>query len=134
MIYQLAKALHLFAMVIWMSGMIFAPLAVGARGGTPDPDLLARYRRLFGLVTTPAMLAVWVFGLILATSGGWLSSGWMLAKIGIVVVLSGLHGAIAGQLRRAAATGSGVGALGRLHYTVIGLVLAAIVLAVFRPF
>lgn len=51
-------------------------------------------------VTLPAMVAAWVFGLWVAVSGSWFASAWLLAKLALVVVISSLHGVLAGRLRR----------------------------------
>ena len=52
-------------------------------------------RRLLRYITTPAMLASWVLGLILAFSGliDWSQDGWFHAKLILVVLLSAYHGA-----------------------------------------
>jgi putative membrane protein len=48
------------------------------------------------LITTPAMVASWVFGLILAFSGviDWLRDGWFYLKLVLVVLLSAHHGCL----------------------------------------
>jgi putative membrane protein len=53
-------------------------------------------RRLLRLITTPAMVASWVFGLILAFSGviDWLRDGWFYVKLVLVVLLSAYHGCL----------------------------------------
>ena len=45
-------------------------------------------------ITTPAMIASWVFGLILAFSGliDWSRDGWFHAKLILVLALSAYHG------------------------------------------
>ena len=51
-------------------------------------------RRLLRYITTPAMLASWVLGLILAFSGliDWSRDGWFHAKLILVLALSAYHG------------------------------------------
>ncbi len=134
MVYLGAKALHILAMVIWMSGMIFVPIAIRSYGpGSPPADACRRLSRIFASLCTPAMIAVWILGLYIASAGGWLSGGWLLTKLGLVVVLSGLHGAIAGQLRRAASEGGRAPLLGIMYLPVLVLLAAILFLAVLRP-
>ena len=54
-------------------------------------------RRLLRAIINPAMIATWVFGLALAWLGpdsryGWFDSGWLKAKIILVLMLAGVHG------------------------------------------
>lgn len=130
MIYLAGKALHLVAMALWMGGMIVVPLA--AAGAASDD--IRRLRRVYATVATPAMIAVWLLGLSIATASGALQEGWLLAKLALVFVLSGLHGAIAGRLRRAAQRGGADPALARLPVAAAALLTAVAFLAVFRPF
>ena len=48
-------------------------------------------------ITTPAMIASWILGLYLAFSGviDWKADGWFHAKLGLVLLLSAFHGALA---------------------------------------
>jgi putative membrane protein len=57
-------------------------------------------RRLLRTIINPAMIATWVFGLWLAWLGpdsryGWFASGWLWAKIILVLALSAVHGLLA---------------------------------------
>jgi putative membrane protein len=53
--------------------------------------------RLLRFITTPAMLATWIFGLILAFSPlvNWSQDGWLYAKLVLVVILTGFSGLLA---------------------------------------
>jgi putative membrane protein len=48
-------------------------------------------RRLLRAIMNPAMIAVWVLGLLLAWQGNWWSAGWFHAKLLLVVGLTVLH-------------------------------------------
>jgi putative membrane protein len=57
-------------------------------------------RRLLRGIINPAMIATWVLGLWLAWLGpdsryGWFASGWLWAKIILVLALSAVHGLLA---------------------------------------
>src|SRR5262249_60053985 len=62
----------------------------------------------FRIFTPPAMIATWLLGLWLAWHGpdyrhGWFESGWLEAKLALVVALSALHGFAARWVRDFAA-------------------------------
>ncbi|RUN74617.1 hypothetical protein EJC47_20645 [Sphingomonas sp. TF3] len=131
-LYPWLKALHVASAMIFISGV----LAVGAFLGAARPDdaLAAKaMRRWDQHVTMPAMLLVWSFGLSLGLAGGWFRDGWLIAKLVFVVVLSGIHGAQSGRLRRMAG-GLPVAHSARLTLPlVLGSVTAIAILAVVKP-
>jgi putative membrane protein len=104
-LYPWIKALHIIAVIAWMAGMLYLPrLFVYHTDAAPGSDKAETFkvmeRRLLRLIMTPAMIAAWVFGLVLLWgSGGLIAVGWMHAKLLLVVVLSGLHGWLAGQVK-----------------------------------
>ena len=105
MTYALVKSLHVSAVMLWMAGMLFAPVAIVALGrltGEARTTAAERCRRLYQRLSTPGILVAWVLGLTMLTWGDWLQSAWMITKLALVVVLSALHGMLAGQLRRVA--------------------------------
>lgn len=97
MLYELSKAAHLISLFMWVAGMALVGLAL-RYSSSAQLVALKSYDRTF---TTPAMLSAWGFGILLAIQGGWFSHGWLMAKVVLVVFLSGLHGALTGRLRRA---------------------------------
>ncbi|QDL92773.1 hypothetical protein FDP22_13845 [Paroceanicella profunda] len=101
MLYDIAKAAHIFSVLLWTGGMlalaIVLPVASGARGAA---RAVHRWDRA---VTMPAMAAAWVLGLWMAWSGGWFSEGWLHGKLLLVVVLSPVSGMLSAAMRRAAA-------------------------------
>lgn len=106
MTYLWLKAAHVASVLLFVGGTFAMLLAVAALGtrqaGEADPagSLRAAVRWWDARVTAPAMIATWGLGLWVATSGGWFTSGWLLAKLVLVILLSGLHGVLAGRLRR----------------------------------
>jgi uncharacterized membrane protein len=97
--YLWLKALHVIAVLIFIGGLFVQTIGVvaGARGQADTVDLVSRWDQR---VTMPALLAVWLTGAVVATSGLWFSHHWLCAKLVFVVALSGLHGAQSGRLRR----------------------------------
>lgn len=49
------------------------------------------------------MIALWGLGVYMAETSGQFGARWLSAKLVLVVVLSALHGALAGNLRKATA-------------------------------
>ena len=93
------KALHVISVLAWMSGMMYLPRlfvyhAESAVGSEKSETFKVMERRLYRGITTPAMIATWIFGLWLAFGFGIVdfSQGWMWLKAALVIALSGIHG------------------------------------------
>ena len=93
------KALHVISVLAWMSGMMYLPRlfvyhAESAVGSEKSETYKVMERRLYRGITTPAMIATWIFGLWLAFGFGIVdfSQGWMWLKAALVIALSGIHG------------------------------------------
>ena len=96
------KAFHIIAVIAWMAGLLYLPRlfvyhAMSKTGSEQSETFKVMERRLLRYITTPAMLAAWIFGLILAFSPliDWAKDGWFHAKLLLVVVLSGFNGLLA---------------------------------------
>jgi putative membrane protein len=96
------KAFHIIAIIAWMAGLLYLPRlfvyhAESKTGSEQSQTFKVMEQRLLRLIATPAMLASWVFGLILAFSGAidWWKDGWFHAKLGLVLMLSAFHGLLA---------------------------------------
>jgi putative membrane protein len=103
--YPWLEAIHIIAMVAWMAGMFYLPRLfvyhAETAAGTPQSETFkVMERRLLRLITNPAMIVVWITGPLLAYEGGFLRDGWLHAKILLVLVLSAVHGMLAGATRR----------------------------------
>ena len=102
--YAWMKALHVIAIIAWMAGMLYLPRlfvyhVAAPKGSLQSETFKVMEQRLLRAIINPAMIASWVLGLWLSWKGGWLSSGWLHAKLGLVLVLSGAHGYLAGAVR-----------------------------------
>ena len=97
--YEWFKALHVISVIAWMAGMLYLPrLYVYHADAVPGSDKSETFkimeRRLLKAITTPAMVASFIFGgLMLATPGAidW-SMGWVWAKIALIVAMTAMHG------------------------------------------
>jgi protoporphyrinogen IX oxidase len=102
--YDLVKAAHIVAMVAWMAGMLYLPRlfvyhADAAPGSDTSETFKVMERRLLKAILNPAMIATWVFGIALAIASGFYLAPWLHAKIALVLVLSGVHGYLARQVK-----------------------------------
>jgi protoporphyrinogen IX oxidase len=103
--YEWIKAFHIIAVIAWMAGMLYLPRlfvyhCAAETGSVQSETFKVMERRLLRAIINPAMVATWVFGLWLAWLGpdsryGWFASGWLWAKIVLVLGLSAVHGLLA---------------------------------------
>jgi uncharacterized membrane protein len=95
------KAAHLIAVFIVIAGLILNGFLL--RYLSPDmthaESLIAAARQWNGALVGPALLAVWALGLLLAYLGSWYADVWLMIKLLLVFILSGLHGAQTAQYR-----------------------------------
>ena len=107
--YDWVKAAHLVFVIFWMAGLFMLPrYLVYHQEGRADPAEAAcwveREGKLRRIILTPAMIAVWVLGLLLATNlglfAGYPGLGWLHAKLALVVALSAYHGWAVGYARK----------------------------------
>ncbi|WP_300542666.1 CopD family protein [Maricaulis sp.] len=110
--YDWLRALHVLSVIAWMAAMLYLPrLFVYHCGATPggelDETLKIQERRLLKGIMNPAMIAAWIFGVLLIWSnaeraGGWavfLHWAWM-AKFALVFAMTGLHHVYAARFKR----------------------------------
>lgn len=97
MLYLWIKAFHVIAIIAWMAGMLYLPRLFvyhceTQKGSIQSETFKIMERRLLKAIINPAMITAWVLGLYLVWAGGWYTSGWLHAKVLLVLILSGLHG------------------------------------------
>ena len=110
--YLWLKALHILAVMAWMAGLLYLPRlfvyhSMQPAGSDAARMLMVMEKRLLRYIMTPAMIASFVFGVLLIVETGLGAPGsakWIHAKIGLVLILAGLHGWMA-RHRRAFAEG-----------------------------
>lgn len=108
MLYIWLKTAHIIAMVAWMAGLLYLPRlfvyhADAAPGSDKSETFKVMERRLKKAIMLPAMIATWILGLGLAWLGNWWSSPWFIAKVCLVLILSGFDGWLSARLREFAA-------------------------------
>jgi len=98
------KTLHLIAVISWMAGMLYLPRlfayhADATVGSELSETFKVMEKRLLRIIITPAMIVVWITGLTLAYRLGYFQAPWLHAKITLVLLLTGVHGYLAGRVR-----------------------------------
>ena len=95
--YPWVKAAHVTFVIFWMAGLFLLPRFYvyhqeTAVGSPEDRAWIEREARVRSIILTPAMILVWVLGLMLAFNFGAWSMGWFHAKLAFVVALSAYQG------------------------------------------
>ncbi len=97
--YPWIKSLHIISVMAWMAGMLYLPrLFVYHCDAPPGSDKSETFkimeRRLLRAIINPAMIASFLFGILLLLTPGvvdW-SAWWVYATIVLVLTMTGLHG------------------------------------------
>lgn len=102
--HNLLIGLHIIGVIAWMAGLLYLPrLFAYHTHSTPGSEMDATFKtmeaKLYAIIMTPAMIAVWLLGLTLiwfdATEQGWgwrfLLTPWMLVKLAGVLFLTSWH-------------------------------------------
>ncbi len=91
------KALHIFFVISWFSGLLYLPRLFVYHASTKDEAGNARFkimeRKLYAMMTF-GMLGSLIFGLWMLFAYAWsayASDGWLYAKILCIVLLLGFH-------------------------------------------
>jgi len=144
--YQWVLAFHIIAVIAWLAGMLYLPRlfvyhCAAEKGSLQSETFKVMERRLLGAIINPAMIATWVLGLWLAWHGpdsrfGWFASGWLQAKLVLVLALSAVHGLLARWVKDFAADSN---QHSQRVYRIINevptlLMIAIVLLVVLKPF
>jgi protoporphyrinogen IX oxidase len=99
-LYPWIKAFHVIAVIAWLSGLLYLPRLYVYHcevkpGSAESERFKVMERRLLRQIMLPAMIAVWLLGLLLVFTPGVIDwhAGWWHVKLTLVVLLSGFHGA-----------------------------------------
>ena len=141
MLYLWIKAAHLIFVIFWIAGLFLLPRYYvyhqeAVRGSEEERRWIDRERKLRTIIISPAMILVWVLGLILVYITGTWTQGWFHAKFALVLGLSAYHGWLIGYGRKLAAGQRPVsGRTLRLANEVPGVATVLIViLVIVKPF
>jgi protoporphyrinogen IX oxidase len=139
--YLWVKAAHVTFVIFWIAGLFIVPRyyihhQATTPGSAEDRAWIEREDRARTIILMPAMLIVWVLGLMLAVHLNVFGQAWFSAKLLLVVILTGYQGWVTSYGRKLA---NGHRELGdkklRLMNELPGIITALIVvLVIVRPF
>jgi putative membrane protein len=139
--YPWVKAAHLTFVIFWMAGLFLLPRFYvyhqeTSVGSPEDRAWIEREARVRSIILTPAMLLVWVLGLMLAFDIDAWSQGWFHAKLVLVIALTGYQGWLGLYGRKLAAGQRPLSSRAvRMINEIPGIAAALIVvLVIVRPF
>lgn len=96
--YLWIKSLHVIAMVAWMAGLWYLPRLfvyhTQARAGSESSERFkVMERRLMRGIMIPAMIATWIFGILLVLTPGVVNwhQGWFHVKLTLAILLTVFH-------------------------------------------
>lgn len=99
--YEWFKVLHIIAVISWMAGLLYLPriyvyhtqVAVGSE---TDKIFQVMERKLLRYIMNPAMIAVFIFGLLMSHIYGFEAMGpWFHIKMTAVLIMAMFHGLLA---------------------------------------
>ena len=141
LLYFWLKSAHIIFVIFWMAGLFMLPRFFvyhqeSPQGSEEESRWVERERRLVRIILNPAMIIVWIVGLLLTWHIGAFSEGWFHLKLLAVLGLSAYHGWMVGYARRLQAGERRLsGRTLRLVNEVPGLAAVIIViLAIIKPF
>jgi len=143
-LYLYVKAFHVIAIIAWMAGLLYLPRlfvyhAYATVGSDQSETFKLMESRLLRYIMNPAMIAAWVFGLLLLFYYGvinWSTDIWFHIKFLLVIILTVYHMLLA-RWRRLLAADQNMHSAKFYRWmnevpTVI--MIAVVILAVARPF
>jgi putative membrane protein len=139
--YPWVKAAHVTFVIFWIAGLLLVPRFYvyhheTAPGSPEDRAWIERERRARNIILTPAMITVWVLGLLLAFNIDAFHQGWFAAKLALVIGLSAYQGWLGSYGKQlAAGKRSADNRVLRIMNEIPGIAAALIVvLVIVRPF
>ncbi len=141
MLYLWIKAFHIISIVCWFAGLFYLPRLFVYHASSEDEVGKQRFmvmeRRLYRGIMGPSMVATLVFGAWLVyLIPGYLTQGWLHAKLALVVLLIGYHHMCGAQVKRFA---RGENTRSHVFYrwfneVPVLFLLAIVILVVVKPF
>lgn len=139
--YLWVKAAHITFVIFWIAGLFLLPRYFvyhqeTTPGSAEDRAWIEREDRVRNIILLPAMLIVWILGLLLAFHIGAFQMHWFHVKLLLVLLLTGYQGWLSLYARRLASGKRPLeGRTLRIMNEIPGIAAAIIVvLAIVRPF
>ena len=139
--YPWVKAAHVTFVIFWMAGLFLLPRFYVYHqettvGSPEDRAWIERESRIRSIILPPAMIVVWLLGLMVAFHVGAWSEGWFHAKLALVIALSAYQGWLAAYGKKLAngerpLSGKAVRMINEIPGVAAALI---VVLVIVRPF
>ncbi len=106
-LYYWLKSAHIIFVIFWMAGLFMLPRFFVYHqecdiGSAEDAKWIERESRLIRIILNPAMVIVWIAGLLLAWNIGAFGVLWFDLKLLVVLGLSAYHGWMIGYAKKLA--------------------------------
>lgn len=104
--YLWIQSLHIIAVISWMAAMLYLPRlfvyhADTQVGSDQSETFKVMERKLVRYIGTPAMIATWVFGIMMVVANpSVFDGGWMHIKFTCVILMSAFHGISASWMKK----------------------------------
>jgi len=102
-------AFHLISVMFWMAGMYYLPRLFvyhheAYEQGEPVETFVTMEHKLLKIIMNPAMIAAWIFALLLMARPGFFEmvTYWFWVKFVCVILMTGFHGFLAATRRKMA--------------------------------
>ena len=139
--YLWVKAAHVTFVIFWLAGLFLLPRLYVYHHETPvgspeDRAWIERESRVRSIILNPAMILVWILGLMLAFNVGAWDQAWFHAKLAFVILLTAYQGWLGAYGKKLAAGERPLtGKMVRMINEIPGVAAAIIVvLVIVRPF
>ena len=139
--HDLALAVHLFGVIVWIGGTVVAAAVAAASLGAGEAGKvgLAAAGRALRWWSTPGLVLAWLGGLSILVpdfTTVYAHAGWMHAKLTLLLVASAITGILTARLRKAAAGTKPAtsGLMNGLGIGIAAIAFAVVILAVLKPF
>lgn len=101
------KAAHVIFVIFLMAGLFMMPRFFvyhhqAPVGSDEDRKWIEREDRLRRIIVNPSLIIVWILGLMLAFNGDYWRESWFIAKLLLVIGVSGYHGWMIGYAKKLA--------------------------------
>ena len=135
------KAFHIIAVVTWFAALFYLPRLFVYHAMAEDTVSRERFkimeRKLYRGIMTPSMIVTLVLGFWLVyLNPAWMKGGWMHAKLLLVFLLVGCHHVCLAYMKKFAADANTKSHVFYRWFNEfpVGILIAAVILAVVKPF
>ncbi len=139
--YLWVQALHVISVIAWMAGMLYLPRlyvyhCAAETGSAQSETFKVMERRLLRAIINPAMIASWLFGLMLVAHLEAWGEGWMHAKFALLLAMQLIHAGYARWRRHFAADANrhGEGFYRVMNEVPTVLMIGIVILVIVKPF